>query len=80
MINEDQILRIENGLLTTCVEIRMSLEDFLKVAEDMRWLVQKFSVFEEIKVYANDGLDLTAFWNYIPNEQSTAFFWSKKYE
>ena len=80
MINENQILRIENGLLTTCVEIRMSLEDFLKVAEDMRWLVQKFSAFEEIKVYANDGLDLMAFWNYIPNEQSTAFFWSKKYE
>ena len=80
MINENQILRIENGLLTTCVEIRMSLEDFLKVAEDMRWLVQKFSAFEEIKVYANDGLGLMAFWNYIPNEQSTAFFWSRKYE
>ena len=80
MINEDQILRIENGLLTTCVEIRMSLEDFVEIAESRKWLVQTFSAFDKIYVFANDGLVLRASWTYEPDGQSKAIYWSRKYD
>ena len=80
MINPEDIIRTQSSLLSTCVEMRMSLEDFIEVADSQKWLVQKFTAFEEIHVYANDGLNLCANWTYEPNGQSKAIYWSKKYE
>ena len=80
MIDSEDVIRTASGLLLTCVEMRMSLEDFIEVAESQNWLVQKFTAFEEISVYANDGLNLCACWTFITNEQSKAIYWSGKYE
>ena len=80
MINPEDIIRIQSSLLSTCVEMRMSLEDFIEVANSQNWLVQKFTVFEEISVYANDGLNLCACWTYEPDGQSKAIYWSRKYD
>ena len=80
MINPEDIIRTQNSLLSTYVEMRMSLEDFIEVANSRKWLVQTFSAFDEICVFAKDGLVLRARWTYEPDGQSKAIYWSKKYE
>ena len=80
MINPEDIIRTQSSLLSTWVEMRMSLEDFIEVADSRKWVVQQFTAFEEISIYANDGLNLCACWTYAPNEQSKAIYWSRKYE
>ena len=80
MINPEDIIRTQSSLLSTYVEMRISLEDFIEVADSQKWLVQKFTAFDEIRVYANDGLNLCASWTYEPDGQSKAIYWSKKYE
>ena len=80
MINPEDIIRTQNSLLSTYVEMRMSLEDFIEVANSRKWLVQTFSAFDEICVFANDGLVLRASWTYEPDGQSKAIYWSRKYD
>ena len=80
MINPEDIIRTQSSLLSTCVEMRMSLEDFIEVADSRKWLVQSFSVFDEICVFASDGITLRASWTYEPNGQSKAIYWSRVYD
>ena len=76
MIKAEDIIRIQSSYLLTCVEMRMSLEDFVEIAKSRNWLVQRFTAFEEIYVYANDGINLRASWTYEPDGQSKAIYWS----
>ena len=80
MINPEDIIRTQSSLLSTCVEMRMSLEDFIEVANSRKWLVQTFSAFDEICVFANDGLTIRASWTYEPDGQSKAIYWSRIYD
>ena len=76
MIDSEDIIRIQSSHLLTCVEMRMSLEDFIEVADSRKWFIQRFSAFDEIYVYANDGFALRASWTYEPDGQSKAIYWS----
>ena len=80
MINPEDIIRTQSSPLSTYVEMRMSLEDFIEVAESRKWLIQNFSIFDKIYVFANDGLVLHASWTYEPDGQSKAIYWSRKYD
>ena len=80
MINPEDIIRTQSSLLSTCVEMRMSLEDFIEVADSRKWLVQSVSAIGEICVFASDGTTLRASWKYEPNGQSKAIYWSRIYD